>query len=257
MLLLFVIAGCSENQNINTEEGRIIILMYHRLTEGEPSNLYERSAVDFENDLKYLIKNDIKVLDFNDLEDYISRGNMPGQNSAIITFDDGDFSWYSLARPLLLKYGMKATFFLWTGIVGSNSFLSWNEVELMGNYMNKDGIRPFMFGSHTFSHPFLYGRKSSFDNPSEYEAFLDYELRESKKMIEKYIPHNVTVLALPYGDGAGDSVIIAAAERNGYRMVRTSIYGAIKDASVNLFILPSLPILNDTKCETIGGYLSN
>lgn len=257
LILLLFSAGCSDISDNTKQEGRIIILMYHRLTNGEPENLYERSAGDFEEDLKYLIANNINVLDFNDLEDYIIKGKMPAQNSVIITFDDGDYSWYSLAKPLLFKYGMKATFFLWTGIVGSNSFLSWNEVEIMGNYMYENGTRPFTFGSHSFSHPYLLGKRSSFDNSTEYEAFLDYELRESKKMIEGHIPDKVTVLALPYGDGAGDQIIIDAAARNDYRMIRTSRYGAIENASVNLFNLPSLPMLNDTMSEKIGDYLGN
>ena len=257
LLLLLISTGCSDFEDNNIREGRIIILMYHRLTNGEPANLYERSADDFEKDLKYLIANNINVLDFNNLESYITKGEMPAQNAAIITFDDGDYSWYTLARPLLLKYGMKATFFLWTGIIGSNSFLSWNEVEYMGNYMKENGTRPFTFGSHSFSHPYLLGKRSSFDNPNEYESFLNYELRESKKMIEEHIPDRVTVFALPYGDGAGDDIITYAAARNGYRMIRTSRYGAIENASVNLFNLPSLPMLDDTMSETIGDYLGN
>lgn len=257
LVLLLFATGCSDFEINSNHEGKVIILMYHRLTTGEPANLYERSADDFEKDLKYLNDNDINVLYFNELEEYIIKGKMPAKNSAIITFDDGDYSWYTLARPLLLKYGMKATFFLWTGIVGSNSFLSWNEVELMANYMNEKGTRPFTFESHSFSHPYLLEKRSSFENMAEYEAFLDYELRESKKMIEEHVPDLVTVLALPYGDGAGDDIIIDAAARNGYRMIRTSRYGAIENVSVNLFNLPSLPMLDDTDPETIGQYLEN
>ena len=87
--------------------------MYHRVVNGEATNLYERSIDKLEADLKYLNENKIKVLAFSDLETISASGSMPEGNSAIITFDDGDSSWYTLVRPLLLSYNMKATFFLW------------------------------------------------------------------------------------------------------------------------------------------------
>ena len=93
--------------------------MYHRIVKGEASNLYERSIENLEADLKYLNEHNIKVLTFSDLEIISAAGSMPEGNSAIITFDDGDSSWYTLVRPLLLSYQMKATFFLWTYMMGS------------------------------------------------------------------------------------------------------------------------------------------
>lgn len=258
LLIVFTIISCTEKEDpVPEEEGRIIVLMYHRIVDGEPGNTYERSLADFESDLIYLINNNIHVIDFADLRNVSESGRMPEGNSVIITFDDGDNSWYNLVAPMLLRYRMKATFFLWTYMIGSNSFLTWNEVEYMSNYTQIDGIKPFTFGSHTFSHPFLSQRRSSFETTDEYNLFLDYELRESKKKIEEHTPCEVTVLALPYGDGAGDSDIIAAAQRNGYQLVRTSVWGAIEDADFDNFVIPSLPILNDTRPEEIGSYLFN
>jgi len=235
--------------------GKTLILMYHRIARGEATNLYERSVEDFESDLKFLKNNDIKVISFDDLESYFIKGKMPPYNCAILTFDDGDFSWYTLARPLLLEYKMKATFFLWVYMIGRDSFLSWQEIEHMANYTLEGGIRPFTFGSHTFSHPFLLDRRNSFATQQEYILFLDYELGVSSEIIKSHVPTEVRALALPFGDGYGDPVIAAAAERNGYRFVRTSKYGAITDPATNLFELPSLPILNDTPQELIGDYL--
>ena len=236
-------------------DGKILILMYHRISQGEPVNLYERSAEDFESDLKFLENNDIRVISFDDLEGYFLTGKMPPYNCAILTFDDGDFSWYTLTRPLLLEYKMKATFFLWVYMIGRDSFLSWQEIEHMANYTLEGGIRPFTFGSHTFSHPFLLDRRNSFATQEEYILFLDYELGVSNEIIKSHVPVEVRALALPFGDGYGDPVIAAAAERNGYRFVRTSKYGAITDPATDLFALPSLPMLNDTPQELIGDYL--
>jgi len=249
-------AGCSRDEDqLPGNEGKIIVLMYHRIVKGEAGNLYERSIANLEKDLIYLKENRIKILTFNDLGTLSEEGKMPEGNSAIITFDDGDESWYTLVRPLLLKYRIKATFFLWTSMMDHDSFMAWDEVEDMGNYVLPGGERPFIFGSHTCSHQYLFDNKAGFANDSEYNAYLDYELGESRKLIEKHTHGIVSVLSLPFGDGAGDSEIIAAAQRNGYKFVRTSIWGAISDPDINHYIIPSLPMLDSTEPDLIGYYL--
>jgi peptidoglycan/xylan/chitin deacetylase (PgdA/CDA1 family) len=248
--------GCSpENDPEPEPPGKIIVLMYHRIVKGEASNLYERSIDKLEDDLKYLKENNIKILAFSDLEAISAAGSMPEGNSAIITFDDGDSSWYTLVRPLLMRYQVKATFFLWTYMMDSDSFVTWEEVEAMSNYTLINGERPFTFGSHTYSHQYLFRNKGGFGSSAEYNSFLDYELGRSKEIIEKHTPESVTILSLPYGDGAGDSEIIAAALRNGYKFIRTSIWGAIENSGMNLFVIPSLPILDSTEPQLIGTYL--
>jgi peptidoglycan/xylan/chitin deacetylase (PgdA/CDA1 family) len=252
-----LIAGCSGvDEPMPSAEGRIIVLMYHRIVNGKATNLYERSIEDFEADLKYLVNNDIKVISFNDLENVEASGKMPEGNSAVITFDDGDNSCYTLVRPLLLQYKMKATFFLWAYMIGHDSFLTWNEVELMSNYMYSGGERPFLFGSHTYSHQYLLLRKSGFNSADEYNSFIDYELRESKKLIESHTAEEVSGLSLPFGDGAGDADIITATKRNGYKYIRTSVWGAIVNPTVNLFEIPSLPMLDTTNPDQIEYYLN-
>jgi len=256
IIILISIAGCSEKEEpVKEEEGKIIVLMYHRIVNGQATNLYERSVDDFEGDLRYLQQNKINVISFNDLGSIITAGKMPQGNSAIITFDDGDHSWYTLVKPLLLEYKMNATFFLWTNMIGQNSFIQWNEVEEMSHYYTREGQRLFVFGSHTWSHTYLLQRKSEFSTMTEYIAFLDYELGESKKLIESHTPGQVITLSLPYGDGFEDPDIIAAAQRNGYKFVRTSKWGAISNPSLNLFAIPSLPILDSTTADEIGFYL--
>jgi peptidoglycan/xylan/chitin deacetylase (PgdA/CDA1 family) len=231
--------------------------MYHRITEGEPSNLYERSVADFESDLMYLNNNNIRVIGFDDLSVVRESGTMPDGHSAIITFDDGDRSGYELVLPVLKKYRMKATFFLWVEKINQNSYFTSSEIELMSTYMLPGGARPFTFGSHSYTHQYLLARKETFGTDAEYNSFLDYELGESKRIIELLTPNDVTGLALPFGDGAGDSEIIAAARRNGYSYIRTSVQSAIKNPDIDLFSIPCVPILDNTIIEEIGYYLEN
>lgn len=256
LLILLVISGCNDDP-APEKEGRVIVLMYHRITDGPATNLYERSVADFEADLQYLRKNKIRVIGFDDLEEMVISGKPPATDCAIITFDDGDHSWYAMAMPLLKSYRMGATFFLWALMIEDerDSFLSWEEVRLMSHYMDDEGSMPFVFGSHTLYHQYLMTKKAAYNDPVAFGFYLDEEFDGSKRLIEAHTPGDVTVLSLPFGDGAGDPDITAGAERNGYRFIRTSERAAMDIRSANLLRIPSLPILDDTPSELIGDYL--
>lgn len=256
LLLYLSLSACKpESGDDPAGAGKIIVLMYHRIVDGTAGNLYERSISDLESDIKYLKDNNIDIIDFDELGTVLSGGKMPSGNSAILTFDDGDHSWYSLVRPLFAKHKIKATFFLWTNMIGEDSFLSWEEVEGMSHYMISPGIRLFTFGSHSCSHSYLYQSIDEFHSSEEYNAFLDYEFGISKQTIEKHTPGHVRIFALPYGDGAGESEIISAAQRNGYEFIRTSVWGVIENPETDPFIIPSLPMLDSTDQQLIGTYL--
>jgi peptidoglycan/xylan/chitin deacetylase (PgdA/CDA1 family) len=254
LLLLLVITGCGHEPE-PADPGEVIILMYHRLTATETTNLYERSAADFEGDLLWLKHNNVSVIGFEELKEIVSGERKLAGDAALITFDDGDHSWYTLVMPLLKQHGMKATFFLWTSKTGMNSFLTWDEVELMSYYMNNREEHPFTFGSHTASHQYLLAMKSALGAGAAYDAYLDEELGGSKRLIDAHIPGSVSALALPYGEGAGDADIIAGAQRNGYSFIRTSERGVTGTTGTDLYRLPSLPMLDDTDPEQIGDYL--
>lgn len=257
--VFLLLSGCSKiKEPPYPENPGIVVLMYHKLSAGEADNLYERSRANFENDLKYLVNNNISCIDFSDLEKIKQSGKMPAGHSVIITFDDGDNSWYDIAVPLLKKYGMKATFFLWVEKMDSNSFLTWQQVQYISNITYPGGVKPFVFGSHSYSHQFLLGVRSNFATPSEYNLFLNWELLRSKEVIEEHSAGEVKILALPYGDGAGDSGIITAAEQNGYDFIRTSRNDAIDNIQeLDLFNIPSLPMLDNTEADEIGYYLEH
>jgi len=254
LLLLLAFTTCRREPEPGAP-GEVIILMYHRFTAGEASNLYERSAADFEGDLVWLNDNNVEVIDFAELEKIVAGEKKLTSDAAILTFDDGDHSWYTLAMPLLKQYGMNATFFLWTAKMGMNSFLTWDEVELMSFYMDNKGERPFDFGSHTMSHQYLLARKSAMGAGPAFDAYLDEELGGSKRMIDAHIPGSVNALALPFGEGAGDPDIIDGAQRNGYQYIRTSERNVTGSSTTDFYRLPSLPMLADTPSAQIGNYL--
>ena len=66
----------------------------------------------------------------------------------VLTFDDASKSHYSVARPLLKKYGFGATFFVTEGFdfpTNKRDYMTWEEIA----QLHKDG---FEIGNHTRDH---------------------------------------------------------------------------------------------------------
>jgi peptidoglycan/xylan/chitin deacetylase (PgdA/CDA1 family) len=66
----------------------------------------------------------------------------------VLTFDDASKSHFTVARPLLLKYGFGATFFVtegWDAATNRMDYMSWDEIA----QLHKDG---FEVGNHTLGH---------------------------------------------------------------------------------------------------------
>lgn len=235
---------------------RIVILMYHKITDSEPSDEYERNSADFENDLIYLLDHNYQLLSMEDLL-LLKSGELElVSDGIIITFDDGYESNYSKALPLLSQYKMPATFFLVTEWMETPDFMTWSEVWLMSEYIDPDGNRPFKMASHTSSHPYLEKSSEYFSTHEDYMNFLNTELADSKTWITDITGQSSIFLSLPYGDGANNEDIINKAIETGYKGIRTSVWDSFSPYNFNLYSLPSIPVLSGTHINIIEDYLN-
>ena len=236
------------------KEKRIAILMYHNLVEGASEDIYDRNTTDFENDLIY-IRDNYQLLSMNDLL-LLQSGELElERDGVIVTFDDGYKSTYDLAFPLLKSYNIPATIYVVAEWMDTSPYLDWSEVWLMSEYVNLENKRLIEIGSHTSSHPFLEKMEESFSTHNDYLDFLDRQLGESKEWIVDITDQPDIFLALPYGDGANNNDIIDSATRGGYKGIRTSMWNSFTVDEMDLFALPSLPILFNSQIEIIENYL--
>jgi peptidoglycan/xylan/chitin deacetylase (PgdA/CDA1 family) len=238
------------------QKKRILILMYHKIADSIPDDIYVRTPADFENDLIYFRDHQYQVLAMDDLPAIMSGEIKLSANAVIMTFDDGYESNYTKAFPLLTSYRMPATFFLTAEWIGTTDFTTWSQVWLMSQYQTPEGLKPFVMGSHTSSHPYLEKSDTAFATHADYLNFLNTELTDSKNWISDVTGQTGMFLSLPYGDGANNPEIIAVAKSNGYTGIRTSVWSSIDPDKIDLFSLPSLPILSDTPINSIEEYFN-
>ena len=89
---------------------QVPILMYHHLSE-DVTNSEMVSPEQFEAQIRALAEAGYTGISFDELQAYVLRGELLPEKPVVITFDDGYRSNYTLAYPILQKYGMKATIF--------------------------------------------------------------------------------------------------------------------------------------------------
>lgn len=141
---------------------RVPILMYHYIS--TPPNAQDQLRVNlsvppdqFESQLKYLKDNGYQALNLYALHDHLVNNTPLPSKPIILTFDDGYRDHYENAYPLLKKYGMVGTFFVFTDPVFQNhpAYLTWDMArEMAANGMDIE--------SHTKTHPDLRNRSNDF-----------------------------------------------------------------------------------------------
>jgi peptidoglycan/xylan/chitin deacetylase (PgdA/CDA1 family) len=132
----------------------------------------------------------------------LNRSKSPG---ARITFDDGEQSQFHNALPLLAQHGVKATYFVTPGLIGTaEKFLGWDDLKALQ-------AAGHSIQSHGWSHKFL-----TFCS----EAELAHELRASKQSLEDNLGSAVEEISVP--GGRWNRRVLQACAAAGYRRVYVS-----------------------------------
>lgn len=123
-----------------------------------------------------------------------------------VTFDDGHFSNFEYAMPILLSRGLTARFFITVGWTGKKpGYMGWRELRSL----HESGQ---LIGAHGWSHTFL-----THCAPKS----LDVELGKAKSVLEDKLGTSITTMSLP--GGRFNRPVLAACREAGYTQVYTSV----------------------------------
>ncbi len=255
LILLFglILANCRTDAAIPTQPDEKIkniyipVLCYHRVTP-RVSSVYDLTPDMFEKQLQFF-----KAQGFQPITalQYLKLQKYPQffpDKPVMLTFDDGSIGHYQYVFPLLQKYNIKATFFVYPGVVtrtGART-ITWNELIRM----SRAGMD---IESHTLTHPFLTKIPDNFDRP-RYLAWLDHELKDSKRIIETHL--KTKVVALAYSFGWVNSVVEAKAIEAGYQGMFTVNWG-VNRVDDNPFRLKRRVVSNKMSQVELQHYLTS
>ncbi len=171
----------------------IPILLYHRFGPVPTDSMTVTTDV-FESQLRYLVDHGYAVITLRQLVDYyLGKTNTPSPKSLVITVDDGHKSVHTDMFPLLKKYRVPATLFIYPSAISNALYaVTWDQLK----EMKRSGLLDLQ--SHTFWHPNFKKDKERL-KPPEYERFVEMQLRKSKEMLERRLDIRVDMLAWPFG----------------------------------------------------------
>lgn len=171
------------------------VFTYHSIAnENTPDSM---TPAAFERQMRYLAENDYHTLSADELFDYLVYNHPVPPRSVMLTFDDGRATLWTVAFPILKKYGLRATTFLVPGKMTSGAprptlenyelgsletavdadlsdtpAITWDEARLM----SESGLVEFQ--SHTLDHSLIYYHPQVIDfvHPHSQFGYANYGL---------------------------------------------------------------------------------
>lgn len=215
--------------------GQNLIVNYHaiidsRTQRGHPDAIYSIQSSIFEEHLKILKELPVNICTINDLDKTANSGL-----NVFLTFDDGHESDYETVKPLLDKYGFKASFFIALMNISGNDqrWQQYRELAEAGNTI----------GSHGVSHRLL----SNLNREQQLE-----ELVLSKKTIESKINREINYFSLP--GGMYNKTTVRLAKEIGYKGLLTTCFNYMESSNIP-YLLGRWSVKSYDSPETYSGVL--
>ena len=208
--------------DIGVQDGATV-LCYH-IVEFPVDPRMEISREAFLQQMRYLSMTGYHIIPLQEAYDYAigKRASLP-KNSIVITIDDGWRSTYTEVFPEMKRRHFPFTIFVYPRIIGQTPYaLTWKQIKEMA----EAGVD---IESHSYSHPFLTRRRNMSLDEKRYAAWLDRELEESKRTLERETGKPVNFIAYPYGDY--DHYLVANVARAGYEAALTCDFGRVRHNS--------------------------
>ena len=208
------------------------VIMYHKIDADSQTSRLSVSLESFKSQMCFLKNNHYNVVKLEDLAGIVKENRFPSKTIAI-TFDDGYENNCLNAYPILRELGLHATIFIITAMVGTEGYMTWDQILEMSE------SRVIAIGSHTMTHAWL---------PDQPDQRLDSEIMGSKRSIESHLSKKAETFSYPSGgfnQNVRDKVIksgykIAVATNPGKKYPKHDLFAMkrlrISGTSDNLFV---------------------
>ncbi|HXJ34064.1 MAG TPA: polysaccharide deacetylase family protein [Candidatus Eisenbacteria bacterium] len=186
----------------------IPILVYHRFGPIVTDAMTVTTST-FASHLEYLAGHGYTVIPLRALVGAL-RGSapQPPPRSVVITADDGHRTVYSEMLPLVRRFQVPVTLFVYPSAISRADYaLTWDQLR----DLRATGLVDVQ--SHTFWHPNFRVEKRRLA-PAAYDAFVTNQLVRSRRMLESQLDGSVDLLAWPFG--IVDDELAAKAAAAGY-----------------------------------------
>ncbi len=184
---------------------------------------------ELERQMRFLAEEGFHTASLEELAAYrAGRIDLP-ERTVVLTVDDGDESFFTIAAPILRRYGHRATVFMLTGHAGDRN---WNDIDFMTwdqlRALESSGVARIESHTHRMHTKVREGHGlvprflvECRDGTGAVSAAspLGRDLRASRDAIAHELGRESTSLSWPFGFGDADTDSLAAAL--GFRSIYT------------------------------------
>lgn len=211
LLKFLLLTICLYNPYVFAESTvNVPILVYHNFDPTATGSM-TMSTEKFEQQLIWLRDNGYTVIPLRDLVNYLrgEKSSIP-EKSVVITADDGRLSVYKYMQPLVKKYDVPVTLFIYpTSISNASYAMTWEQLR----ELQETGM--FDVQGHTYWHPNFKQEKKRLSQ-EEYAKLVYAQFVSAKKVIDSKLGTNIDLLAWPHG--IYDDYLKEEANKSGYIM---------------------------------------
>ncbi|MFN2361066.1 MAG: polysaccharide deacetylase family protein [Marinobacter sp.] len=169
----------------------LVVLQYHHVSDTAPAST-STSASLFEGQLDMIEELGIDVVSLESGTRDALDGKLDDRKQVAITFDDAYESVYDTAVPELDKRGYPYTIFVNTDAIGSQGYMTWEQLE---EVRDNDGVT---IANHSEDHGHLARRPD--ENESDWAQRVERSLDKAQKTLADRLGTDVPMFAYPYGE---------------------------------------------------------
>ena len=211
-----------------------IVLMYHDVYDKSPVE----SGFNSPGANHYKISKEVFTKHVRTISQYCESKGIDKEN-IVLTFDDGGVSFHTIIAPILEEYGWRGIFFISTNFVGSNEFLSQEQIIDLCK-------RGHIIGAHSHSHKVL--TDISLED-------VKYELSTNKDCLETILGRPIETISIPNGSYSTDVLKIAI--DTGFQSIYTSKPSTQLERFYEKDLIGRYAILHNTQADDVIKIISS
>lgn len=239
------------------------VLMYHNIA--EETNDMTVTPETFRMHMETLAENGYTAVTLDDMVNYVYSGGELPEKPVLITFDDGYYSNYEYAYPVLSELGMKAVIFTVGTSFGKTTYLD-TDAPITPHFGEKEAKEMTNSGVISLqSHTYDMHRSENYEKNARYdmgqlageteEEYIDTvreDLIMSREFLENLREDNVLALSYPKGKITDNAARIAVEE--GYTVTFSTNWGVqelVRGLGQSLYAVKRNHISNDVTSERL------
>ncbi len=253
----------AEQQDTDEYTKDIPVLMYHNIA--EESNDMTVTPETFRMHMETLTANGYTAVTLNEMVDYVYYGGELPDKPVLITFDDGYYSNYEYAYPILSELGMKGVIFTVGTSFGKTTYLDTESPitphfgEEEAKEMTESGVISLQSHTYDMHRSENYEKNARYDmgqlaeeTEEEYIDAVREDLAMSREFLESLRNDDVLALSYPKGKITDNAARIAVEE--GYTVTFSTNWGVqelVRGLGQSLYAIKRNHISNDVSAERL------